>query len=229
MFYHYMDEDILVVTVDVDDLTMTGNSWHVMAKFKRELSSQFKLKDLGDLKWLLGIEVERDHHSHSITYSQRAYINRILSCFNFLDVKPLSMPLDPQHKLDLLQCPTTPQALDNMCAIPYWEAIGSLMYAALGTHLDIAFAVSYLSQFIQNPRRLHWEAIKRVFCYLKGARNYILKIGGNGQHGLQGYCDADWALQQHHNSTSGYIFVVNGGAVSWSSKKWHCQPLKPNT
>src|SRR5882724_7283458 len=68
MFYHYTDEDILVVTVDVDNLTMTGNSWHVMAKFKWELSGQFKIKDLGDLKWLLGIEVERDHHSHSITF-----------------------------------------------------------------------------------------------------------------------------------------------------------------
>ena len=62
VFYHYMDEDILVVAVDVDDLTMTGNSQHVMA--------EFKIKDLGDLKWLFGIKVERDHHSHSITFSQ---------------------------------------------------------------------------------------------------------------------------------------------------------------
>jgi len=96
------------------------------------------------------------------------------------------------------------------------------MYVALGTCPNIAFAVLFLSQFIQNPRRLHWEAIKRVFCYLKGTWDYVLRISRNSQHGLQGYCNTDWASQQHHHSTSGYIFMVNGSTVSWSSKK---QPI----
>jgi len=62
---------------------------------------------------------------------------------------------------------------------------------------DIAFTVLYLSQFMQNPRRSQWEAIKRVFCYLKGTKDHILKISSPGEQGLQGYCDADWASQAH--------------------------------
>jgi len=96
------------------------------------------------------------------------------------------------------------------------------MYAALGTCPNITFAVSFLSQFMQNPGRLHWEAIKRVFHYLKGTQDYILRIGRNSQNGLQGYCDMDWESQQHCHSMSSYIFMVDGGAVSWSSKK---QPI----
>jgi len=111
--------------------------------------------------------------------------------------------------------------------VPYREAIGSLMYAALGMWPDITFSVSFLLQFMQNPGRPHWEVVKRVFRYLRGTRDYSLVIGSSGclewtggsQDGLQGFCDADWASQEHRHSTSGYVFTIDGGAMSWSSKK----------
>jgi hypothetical protein len=105
-----------------------------------------------------------------------------------------------------------------MRGVPYREAIGSLMYAALGTRPDISFAVSFLSQFMQNPGRAHWEAVKRVFRYLKGTKDTCLVIGGTGK-GLEAFSDADWASQEHRHSISGYVFTIGGGAVSWSSKK----------
>jgi len=222
VFYHYTDTDALIVTIDVDDFTMAGNTKHVMTMFKRELSGHYKIKDLGKLKWLLGIEVKRIREEQSVTLLQKAYIEWILTQFNLQDAKPVSMPLDPQHKLDTSPCPATPHQLDDMCDVPYREAIGSLMYTALGTCLDIAFAVSHLSQFMQNPGRLHWEAVKRVFCYLKGKKDHILKSCSPGEQGLQGYCDADWASQHHRHSISGYVFMVDGGTVSWSSKR---QPI----
>ena len=195
VFYYYEDDDALIITVDMDDLTMAGNLKHVMTVFKRELSRKYNIKDLGELRWLLGIEVKRFCKERSITLSQKAYIEWILTQFSLHDTKPLSSPLDPQHKLDLSHCPTTPHHLNDMHDVPYCEAIGSLMYAALGTCPDIAFTMSYLSQFMQNPGRSHWEAIKRVLHYLKGMKDQILKIGGPGEQGLQGYCDVDWASQ----------------------------------
>ena len=74
---------------------------------------------------------------------------------------------------------------------------------------------------MQNPGRLHWEAVKWVFCYLKGTKGMCLIIGGL-QGGLEAYSDADWASQEHQHSISGYVFTIDGGVVSWSSKK---QPI----
>jgi hypothetical protein len=104
-----------------------------------------------------------------------------------------------------------------MCNVPYRGAIGSLMYAAQGTRPDISFAVSFLSQ----SGRPHWEAVKRVFRYLKGTKKVCLVIG-RSQKGLEAFSDVDWALQEHRHSISGYIFTMDGGAISWSSKK---QPI----
>ena len=78
-----------------------------------------------------------------------------------------------------------------------------------------------------EPGRPHWEAVKRVFRYLKGTHEHALTIGEGGTlpwndktcTRLQGYCDADWASQEHQHSMSGYIFTIDGGTISWSSKK----------
>jgi len=86
---------------------------------------------------------------------------------------------------------------------------------------DISFAVLFLEQFMQNPGMLHWEAVKWVFRYLKGTKGMCLIIGGL-KGGLEAYSDADWASQVHQHSISGYVFTIDGGAVSWSSKK---QPI----
>jgi len=95
------------------------------------------------------------------------------------------------------------------------------MYMALGMCPDITFAIAFLSQFMQNPGRTHWDAIKRIFRYLNGTKGHVLTFGGgnNDQTSLHGFCDADWASQEHWHSTSGYVFTIDGGAVSWSSKK----------
>jgi hypothetical protein len=120
-----------------------------------------------------------------------------------------------------------------MRGVSYQEAIGSLMYAALGTRPNIAFAVTHLSQFMQNPGRPHWEAVKRVLHYLKGTIDHQLVIGNRGYftwaspdlqgcNGLEGFADADGSTQEHRCAISGYVFTIDGTAVSWSSKK---QPI----
>ena len=102
--------------------------------------------------------------------------------------------------------------------VPYREAIGSLMYAAMGTRPDIVFATATVAQFSDNPGWAHWEAVKRIYRYLIGTKLLELTYGGD-KRGLVGYVDADGASQEHRRAISGYIFMVDGGAVSWSSKK----------
>jgi hypothetical protein len=105
-----------------------------------------------------------------------------------------------------------------MKKVPYREAIGSLMYLAVGTRPDIAFAVSTLSQYLENPGKPHWEAAKRVFRYLLGTRDLSLVYGGVGKE-IEGFTDADGASQEHRHAISGYAFIMDGGAISWSSRK----------
>jgi len=105
-----------------------------------------------------------------------------------------------------------------MRKVPYHEAIGSLMYAAVATHPNIAFAVSTLSQCLENPGEAHWQVVKQVFRYLVGTCRHALTYGAE-QHDLLGYTDADGASQEHCCAILGYAFLIDGGAVSWMSHK----------
>ena len=135
-----------------------------------------------------------------------------------MDAKPLSIPMDPNISFSKNQCPTTPDDIASMRCVPYREVIGLLMYASVGTHPDISFAISTLSQFLDNLGHTHWEAVKCVFQYLLGMKDLQLTFGG-GKDGLEGYTDADGASQEHRCAISGYAFIIDRGAVSWSSRK----------
>ncbi|GJS88974.1 zinc finger, CCHC-type containing protein [Tanacetum coccineum] len=100
------------------------------------------------------------------------------------------------------------------------EAIGCLMYAMISTRPDIAFAVGKLSMY--NPSALHWQALGRVFQYLKGTKDYGLTYSGYPSV-IEGYSDASWINNmEDHSSTSGWVFLLGGGAISWASKKQTC-------
>jgi hypothetical protein len=99
--------------------------------------------------------------------------------------------------------------------------IGCLMYAAVMTRPDIAFAVSNLSQYLDSPRTTHLHAVTRVFRYLSGTKGFKLVLGGLNTT-IVGYSDSDWASQIHRHSISGFAFFIGDGVVSWSSKK---QPI----
>ena len=102
--------------------------------------------------------------------------------------------------------------------VPYREAVGALMYAMLGTRPDISFAVTMVSKFSSNPGLTHWEAVKRIYRYLLGTKTLRLLYGG-GEKELIGYADADGSMAEDRRATSGYAFLVDGGAVSWSTKR----------
>jgi hypothetical protein len=206
------------MAIHVDDCTITGSSPKLLEDYKLRIGSLFKMTDLGPISWLLGIEIKRNRDARTISLSQQSYIASILQRFNFTDAKPLSMPMDPNVQLTTEQCPTSVTDIASMKHIPYREAVGSLMWAAVGTRPDIAYPVGTLSKFLDNPGPAHWEAVKRVFRYLLGTKEWRMTYGV-GKPGLEGYSDADGMSEEFRRAISGYAFIIDGGAISWSSKK----------
>jgi hypothetical protein len=150
--------------------------------------------------------------------SQHAYINSILCLYNFNKLKPLSAPMDPSIRLMSDQSPATTAEHAIMHDKPYREAVGALNWAALTTRPDIAFAVATIARFASNPSIPHWEAVKWIFRYLNGTRDLWLTYGETSRV-LEGYADADGSMGEDRHAVTGYAFLINGGAVSWSSKR----------
>ncbi len=107
-----------------------------------------------------------------------------------------------------------------MVNVPYQQAVGSLMYAMLCTRPDLAYPISVVSQHMANPSLEHWIAIKRIFRYLQSTLEFKFCFRGLAPQGLVKYCDADQAGDlEDRRSTTGFVFMMGGGAISWSSKR----------
>jgi hypothetical protein len=208
----------MVITSSVDDMTVTSRYLKHIEDFKGQLREHFEITDLGELGWLLGLKVERDRQARTITLSQQAYVETVLQRFHMQDAKPEYVPMKPGTILSTDQSPSSQTELEDMKDIPYQRAIGSLMYAAVSTRPDIAFPVAILSQFMHNPGRAHWEAVKQILCHFQATRSMRLTLGSESA-GLEAYIDTDWAQQPHQHSISGYVVLLNGGAVAWSARK----------
>jgi hypothetical protein len=175
----------------------------------------FKMKDLGELKFIIGIKVEQTTTTTKL--SQEQYIKDMLQRFNMTNCKPTTTPLptninkDEQDALVKFKDETL-----------YKQAIGSLIYLANATRPDISFAVSQLARKMQDPSYQDWHNTKRIFRYLQGTKNMKL-VYQRKKSELCGFSDASYAEdRQDRKSTSGHIFMMNGGAVSWKSNK---QPI----
>ena len=164
------------------------------------------------------MKVTRDRDCHTLSISQELFVEAILAKYNFTDAKPLSIPMDPHVQLSTSQSPKTTVDIAFMKQVPYRSALRLLMYLAVGTRPDIAFAVSTLVQFTENPGPMHWEALKRVYRYLVGMKKWLLTYGTE-RKGLIRYADADGALQAHRHVISGHAFLIDRRAISWSSRK----------
>jgi hypothetical protein len=134
------------------------------------------------------------------------------------DAKSVSTPLASHFRLSQEQSPQTEEEKELMARIPYASAIGSLMYAMVCTRPDIGHAVGVISRFMSNPGKAHWEAVKWILRYLRGTTEKCLYFS-KGEIKVEGYVDADFAGEvDHRRSTTGYIFTVGTGAVSWMSR-----------
>ena len=174
------------------------------------------MTDLGPCAYYLGMTVTRDRANRIIRLGQAVYVERVLRENGMWDAKPVSTPMETSVKL-------VPAEEDYQAASKfrtrYQSAVGSLMYAMLGTRPDLAYAVSVVSRYTHNPTAKHWGVVKRILVYLKGTVNMELTFQGTLSN-LVGYTDSDWVGDTAtRRSISGYVFNVGSAAISWSSKR----------
>jgi Reverse transcriptase (RNA-dependent DNA polymerase) len=219
VFFIHVGSDIVILFIHVDDTTMTGSSMDLIKRYEQQIGEMFDITHLGPVSWLLGLAITRDRSKRALSISQEAYINSVIRRFNLEDSKPLSTPIDSNTRLLKDDCPTSAEDKQEMKDVPYRELIGALNWLAVGSQPDITFVIGQLAQFLENPGRVHWDAAKRVVRYLKSTKDLKLTYGGGDKHGFEGYSDADGATQDHRHTISGFAVLVDGGAVSWSSKK----------
>ena len=204
------------IAVFVDDLLMIGPSKANISTIKAKLSERFHMTDLGPCKYYLGMEVIRDRQNRTLKLSQRSYLEKVLRDFGMWDCnKKHDTPIDTHTKLQKAEAEYEPKAADIKW---YQSAVGSLMYAMLGTRPDIAYAVSVVSRFAAKPTQTHKATVTRIFRYLRKTVDYVLVFNGP-LAALSGYSDSDWAGDHDtRKSTSGYVFNVGSAVISWSSK-----------
>ena len=184
VFFARDSEELTILVIHVGDCLITGSSTPLIQQYKSCIDEKYPMTDGGSISWLLGIKITRNLETGTLTLSQHAYIDSILARFNFTDLKPLSIPMDPNIILSRSQCPTALTDITCMRKILYLgEAVRSLMYAAVGMQPDIAFTVATLAQFLDNPGWPHWEVVKRVFLVPPWYKNSGTGIWGSQERG----------------------------------------------
>jgi hypothetical protein len=211
LFTLSQNNSFTALLVYVDDIILAGDSLDEFARIKKVMDEEFKIKDLGKLKYFLGIEVA--HSKSGISICQRKYCLNLLKDTGLLGSKPISTPLDTSVKL----------YQDNSAAYEdiqgYRRLVGKLLYLTT-TRPDIAFVTQQLSQFLSTPTMTHYDTACRVVRYLKGSPGRGLFFPRSSIIQLLGFADADWAnCVDTRRSTSGYCFFLGTSLISWRAKK----------
>ena len=202
----------------VDDLLISCNNGDFLKSIKSKLQNLYRMKDLGIVKQFLGVNVH--HVGDSILIEQSNFTRDLLDKFGFSECKPISTPVDISLKL------TKTESDDQKFDIEtYQSAIGNLLFLSVRTRPDICHAVSNVAKYCSNPSKQHWQAVKRIFRYLKGTINLGINYSKSSIPCF-GYSDADFARDcNDRKSTSGYCFVNGNSVISWKSAKQTCVAL----
>ncbi|RVW53051.1 Retrovirus-related Pol polyprotein from transposon RE1 [Vitis vinifera] len=211
LFLKKQQGKVTALIVYVDDMVIRGDDIEEISLLQGQLTSEFEMKNLGGLKYFLGIKVATS--TQGIFLSQRKYVLDLLSKVGLLKCKPVDTPIVQNHKLGLYpnQKPTDKGR--------YQRLVGKLIYL-FHTHPDIAYAMSVVSQFMHCPSEEHMEVVIRILRYLKSSPGKRLMFSKNDHVRVDGYTDVDWARNiSDRKSTSRYFTFVGGNLVTWRSKK----------
>ena len=190
-------------------------------RFKGQMKTIWKISSSGEAKYCVGIAITRDRATHSVSLSQTALIDKIITQFGQQDSYPVNSPMDPGLKLRRPDKNSITHEDRDQCAkLPYRSLVGCLIYLSVGTRPDISYSVQQLSQFLDCYSYSHWHAAVRVIRYLKGTRNLRLRLGGTEPMKLTGFTDSDWAnCLDTRRSVGGYGFTLGSGLISWNARK----------
>jgi hypothetical protein len=208
----HLEDGPVYVLVYVDDMLIAGKPLSAVQGVKESLMSAFDARDLGDAGYFIGMEIHRDRAANSLKLVQQKYAAEVVARFGLSDARPAAVPLNASVKLSR----EGDQPLD-VSVYPYRELVGSLMYLAVCTRPDISQAVGALARYMSAPQKQHWDAARALLRYVRGTVEFGIRFAGS--EGLQGYCDADYAGDlDTRRSTTGFVFTLGGGAISWSSR-----------
>jgi hypothetical protein len=212
LFRGTMDGETVWLLVWVDDILVAAQGEERIAKVKAHLTAKFDVRDLGPATYFLGMELSRDREAPSLKLTQKKLTGELINRYGLAYARARSVPHATGEKLR-----KEGEPLDTV-RFPYSECVGSLLYLNVCTHPDIAQAVGVLAHYMAAPTIVHWEVALGVVRYLVGTADYGLTFGGSSET-LVGYCDADYAGDlDSKRSTTGYVFLMFGGAMSWSSR-----------
>ncbi|KAD6795292.1 hypothetical protein E3N88_06188 [Mikania micrantha] len=205
-FQEYNSGEFLYLLLYVDDILVACKDKLQITAVKQLLMREFDMKELGDAKKILGMEIYRDRSLGKLVVTH----------------------IGNQFKLSKLDSPTADEEIEKMQNVPYSSAVESLMYLMVCTRPDLGYAVGLVSRYLCNPGKNHWEAVKWIFRYLNGTKDVGLIFGqeSDADSNVYGYVDADFAKDlDRGRSNTGYIFKVFSGVVSWKSTLQHIVAL----
>jgi len=209
LFIKRDDTSLTILLIYVDGILITGNKIESIKGLKQFLHTRFRIKDLGDLKFFLGIEIARS--KKGIYISQRKYALEIIKDSGYLGAKPVEFPMEEcrlSNTGELLKDPYI-----------YQRLVGRLIYLTI-TRPDITYSVHILSRFMHEPRQPHMAAALRVVRYLKSAPGQGLLLHSNNSLHLRAFCDSDWAgCPVTRRSTTGYCVFLGNSLISWRTKR----------
>ncbi|CAA7037262.1 unnamed protein product [Microthlaspi erraticum] len=201
----------LYVLIYVDDLLIGGTDPDAIVKFKGYLSQCFKMKDLGLVKYFLGIEVSRA--PEGIYLSQRKYALDIVKECGLLGCQPVKTPMEQNHNL----AKDTGDYYND--PLRYRRLVGRFVYLT-HTRPELSYAVHMLAQFMQQPHIKHWEAAIRVVRYLKGCPGQGIMLSSADDFQIKAYCDSDYnACPMTRRSLTGFIVMLGDSPIAWKTKK----------
>lgn len=206
---YYRREPLLFIAIYVDDGIIMARKQIEIRKLLYVLKRRFEMSTL-DSTVYLGFQILRGEDGE-IKLHQSGYIRKVLVKYGMEEAKIVANPCSSPSKDE--SKPIDPET-------PYREAVGSLMYAAVTTRIDIAFAVNMVARKLANPTEADWTAVKRIMRYLRGTQDLCLTYNRSNNQGLIAYCDADLAGDiETAKSTSGSVVMFGGGPIAWRSKR----------
>lgn len=197
----------------VDDGIVMSSDITVIDEVLSKLQKQFEIT-VSDVNYFVGMQITQNEDG-SIFVSQEQYIKQTINRFKMSDANPVSTPGDSHVNLSYDES----KVLEEN-DVPYRQAVGSLMFSAICTRVDIAHSVGVVSRYLNNPTISRWNAVKRILKYLLGTSDLGITYRKEESFNLVGFSDSDYASDYNtRHSTSGYLFKLCGGPVTWSSKK----------
>jgi len=203
-----------------DDIFGASRDDEEIKERKDEIGKVWDIKDVGETEYFLGMRVQQDLKSGTIRLTQRPYWEHVLARFHMDKITPRNTPLPIGIILDTNMSPKTDSEKKEMDDKPYRSILGSVMWGQLATRPDLSFSISLLARFQANPGIEHWKALIHVVGYIKNTLDYGLTYSRDSDISPTAFVDADYGgCKDTRRSTSGYVFTMAGGAVTWSSKR----------